>query len=472
MNHLTKAIRMFSRPLLISISLLVVFSPSVVAQDTVKVSLQEFIEIGVNNSGQLDFEQQKVSLAENRISQAQNQRYLPRFELSTQHGLVPGVKSNVEGLDPNEFYLDPNLENDWEDIGVFTRAEVNAVQPIFAWGGLRNLVKAARAGAESAKEQFESQKGNIEMRLYELYESYLLSIELKRLLDEANNQIDNIEDQIEEQRESGDSELDESDVFKFEIFKSEFAVRAAEVNENIAYIKSIWSYVTQSDENTVYMPDLQFLDPVGNDLQELAYYRTHAVQQRAEVKAIEAGIEAAEYGLEATKAQNYPTLFLGLSGSYANTPNRPRQSNPFIINNSNYASAAFGIGIRQNLDFFSMKADVERSNIQYKQAKYLKDAAVDGIVLEINERYKNATLSKVKVERTDEALVTSKKWLRQEQLDYDFGMGDTKDLIDAMKKELELKVQLKREIFEFNKNMAELYKASGMDITTLKLNNN
>lgn len=471
MSQPIKTIRMFLRLMFVGL-ILVVSTSDLSAQDTVKVSLQEFIEIGVNNSGQLDFEQQKVSLAENRIDQAQNQRYLPRFELSTQHGLVPGVKSNVEGLDPNEFYLDPDLENDWEDIGVFTRAEVNAVQPIFAWGGLRNLVKAARAGAESAREQFESQKGNIEMRLYELYESYLLSIELKRLLDEANSKINDIEQQIEEQRESGDSELDESDVFKFEIFKSEFAVRAAEVNENIAYIKNIWSYVTQSDENTVYMPDLQFLDPVGNDIQEIDYYRAHAIQNRAEIKAIEAGIEAAEYGLEATKAQNYPTLFLGLSGSYANTPNRPRQSNPFIINNSNYASAAFGIGIRQNLDFFSMKSDVERSNIQYNQAKYLKDAAVDGIVLEINDKYKNASLSKIKVERTDEALVTSKKWLRQEQLDYDFGMGDTKDLIDAMQKELELKVQLKREIFEFNKNMAELYRASGMDITTLKMNNN
>lgn len=466
-----KRSRMYLRLLLAGIVLVVAVN-NVSAQDTVKVSLQEFIEIGINNSGQLDFEQQKVSLAENRIDQAQNQRYLPRFDLSTQHGLVPGVKSNVEGLDPNEFYLDPDLENDWEDIGVFTRAEVNAIQPIFAWGGLRSLVKAARAGAESAKEQFESQQSNIEMRLYELYESYLLSVELQRLLDEANGKIEDIGEQIEEQRESGDSELDESDVFKFEIFKSEFAIRAAEVNENIAYIKSIWSYVTQSDENTVYMPDLQFLDPVGNSIQELDYYRSHAIQERAEVKAIEAGIEAAEYGLDATKAQNYPTLFLGLSGSYANTPNRPRQSNPFIINNSNYASAAFGIGIRQNLDFFSMKADVERSNIQYNQAKYLKDAAVDGIVLEINDKYKNASLSKVKVDRTDEALVTSKKWLRQEQLDYDFGMGDTKDLIDAMQKELELKVQLKREIFEFNKNMAELYKASGMDITTLKLNNN
>ena len=462
---------MYPRLMLLG-ALLMVTTSTISAQDTVSVSLQEFIEIGIKNSGQLDFEQQKVSLAENRISQAQNQRYLPRFELTTQHGLVPGVKSNVEGLDPGEYYLDPDLENDWEDIGVFTRAEVNAVQPIFAWGGLRNLVKAARSGAESAKERFESQKADIEIRLYELYESYLLSIELQRLLDEAQNQIEKIDSQIEEQRESGESDLDESDVFKFEVFKSEFAIRSAEVKENLSYIKNIWDYVTQADNNTVYKPALQFLDPVSNSIEELSYYKARAIEDRSEVKAIEAGINAAEYGLEATKAQNYPTLFLGLSGSFANTPNRPRQSNPFIINNSNYATAAFGVGIRQNLDFLSMKTDVERSNIQLKQAKYLKEAAVDGIVLEINERYKNASLSQVKVERTDEALVTSKKWLRQEQLDYDFGMGDTKDLIDAMRKELELKVQLKREIFEFNKNMAQLYKASGLEITTLKLNNN
>lgn len=458
---------------LLFIGLLFTVLPALTAaQDTVRVSLQEFIQTGINNSGQLDFEQQKVSLAENRIDQAQSQRYLPRFELSTQHGLVPGVKSNVPGLDPNEYYLDPELENDWENIGVFTRAEVNAIQPIFAWGGLRNLVKAARKGAESAKEEFESQKANIEIRLYELYESYVLSIELMRLLDEAQGQIDKVGEQINEQQESGDSDLDESEVFKFEIFKSEFAIRAAEVRQNLEYIQNIWDYVMQADANTVYMPSIRFLDPVGNEIMELDYYRSHALEQRAEVKAIEAGIAAAEYGLEATKAQNYPTLFLGLSGSYANTPNRPRQSNPFIINNSNYATAAFGIGIRQNLDFLSLKADVERSNIQYNQAKYLREAAVDGIVLDINERYKNASLSKIKVNRTDEALVTGKKWLRQEQLDYDFGIGDTKDLIDAMKKELELRVQLKRQIFDFNKDMAELFKASGIEISTLTTNSN
>lgn len=434
------------------------------AQDTVKVSLQEFIERGLENSGQLEYEQQKVDLANNQIQQANSQRYLPKFELNTQHGVVPGVVSQRQDLSENEYYLDPNLENDWENWAVFTRAEVTAIQPIFAWGALKNAVNAAKSGAVAAQEQFEKEKATLRVRLYDLYQSYLLTGEILTLLDEAQNQIDKIEGQIEKKQEEGDSDFDDSDLYKFKVFKSEFDIRAAGVREEAKMAQRIWNYVLQADENTVYVPETNFLDPVPQDIRELDYYRTNGLTARSEISAIEAGIDAAEYGLKAQKQKNYPALFLGLSASYANTPNRPRQSNPFIINRSNYATGSFGLGIRQNLDFLSIKADVEKGQIQYRQAKYLKDAAVDGIVLEINEAYKEAALSEVKVEKTDEAHVTSKKWLRQEQLDYDFGMGDTKDLIDAMKKELELRVQLKQEIFQFNKNMAELYRKSGLSI--------
>jgi outer membrane protein TolC len=217
--------------------------------------------------------------------------------------------------------------------------------------------------------------------------------------------------------------------------------------------------------------NIQFLEQGSKEIEGLEYDQERDVEHRSEIQAIEAGINAAEFGMKATRARNYPSIFLGLSGSYANTPNRPRQSNPFIINSTNYASAAVGVGIRQNLDFLSIGADIERSKIEHKRAEYLKEAAVDGIVLEINQKYKDASLSKVKVDRTDEALVTGKKWLRQEELDYDFGIGVTKDLIDALKKELELRLELKRRIFEHNQNMAELYRASGMEITTLNMNN-
>ncbi len=67
-------------------------------------------------------------------------------------------------------------------------------------------------------------------------------------------------------------------------------------------------------------------------------------------------------------------------------------------------------------------------------------------------------------------MVTSKRWLRQEQLDYDFGMGDVKDLIDAMRKELELKLQLKERTFEYNASLAKLNKSAGIPLTTLITN--
>ena len=97
----------------------------------------------------------------------------------------------------------------------------------------------------------------------------------------------------------------------------------------------------------------------------------------------------------------------------------------------------------------------------------MKEAASDGIVVEVGDAYRNAALSEVKVLRTDEALVTTKEWLRQEQLDYDFGLGNSRDLVDALKKELELKFNLKEYVFEYNTNYAKLLRAAGFSVQSL-----
>jgi len=446
------------------------------AQDTLQISLSEFIQKGINNSGEVHFRKQDVNLAENRVNQAKSQRILPKFDLNTQHGLVPGVASdsvrpNGNKLPKDEYYLDPNLSNDWENWSIFTRAEVNAIQPLFSWGAIDNAVKAAQAGAEAARDQFNAQKSQLHLKLYDLYYSYVLTLELERILDDAQSQINKIDDKIDEMEKKGNSDLDQSDVYKFKVYKSVFAMRAAEVKENDQFIKETWNYLLKADSGTVYEPEDQFLDPVQQQLNAVDFYKKHALSNRAEIQGIEAGIKAAKFGLKARKAQSYPMLFLGLTASYANTPNRPRQSNPFIINNTNYATAGFGLGIRQNLNFYEIKTDIQKNRIQYKKAKFLKDAAVDGIMLDIMDKYKEASLADVKVDKTDDAFVTSKKWLRQEQLDYDLGIGQVKDMVDALKTRLEMEVNYKRRIFEFNKKMAELYQAAGMPLTSLKMKN-
>ena len=453
-----------------SLLMTLLWNSNVSAQDTLKINLSEFIETALNNSGQVAYESHEVDKAENRVQQARAQRILPEFRLNTQHGVVPGVVSQRDDLNENEFYLDPNLSNDWENWAVFTRAEMRAVQPLYSWGAVDKAIQAAKAGARAAEYQFSVVQNEARMKLFELYYSYLLSIEITRILEDASNQLEKVDETLQEMREEGNPDLEESDIFKLEIFKSEFQTKKIDVRESMDYIKRVWNYALRADENEIYEPESNFLDPVPYELQEFEFYRENAFRMRPELKGVESGIEAMEKRVDAVKAQQYPLLFLGLTGSFANTPNRPRQSNPFIINNTNYASAGFGFGIRQNLNLFSIRNSIDKAQIEYKQTRDLEKAVSDQIILELNERYREAVVADSRVKQTEEALVTARKWVRNEQLNYDIGFGDVEDLLDAVQKELELRLLLKQNVFELNKKIAALYKAGGLPITQLNLN--
>lgn len=440
------------------------------AQDTLTVNLSDFIDRGLERSGQVRYESGAVDIAKNRTSQARAQRILPRMELNTQHGVIPGVKSNVDGLPDGQLYLDPNLENDWEDWAIFTRAELNAIQPVFTWGAINNAIEAAEAGARAAEFQFEAVKSEAAVQLYELYYSYLFALEVSRILEDADEQIGQVERQIERMREEGDASLSEADVFKFEIFQHEFEVQKMEVRQSMDAVQRIWNYVLNDGNGSVYMPEERFLDPVAFELESYDYYQDLAMNQRPEMQGVRYGMRATEKGVDAVRSQQYPSMFVGITGSFANTPNRPRQTNPFIINNSNFATGAVGIGIRQNLNFRSMRNDIDRAEIEKRRVSDLQGALTDGIVLELNDTYQKAAVADVKVQQTRNALRTARNWVRSEQLDYDLGFGDVEDLLEAVQKELELRVELKQNIFDLNKKVAELYKAAGIPVAQLSTN--
>lgn len=439
------------------------------SQDTLSINLQEFIEKGLSASGQVAYEKGATDLAKNRIEMAKAQRILPSINLSSQHGVVPGVVSQVSSLSEGQFYLDPNLENDWEDWAIFTRAEINAVQPIFSWGAINSAVKAAEEGAKAAEFQFEAVTAEAEIQLFELYYSYLLAIEIQRILDDANNQLEQVDETLKEMQEEGNSDFEESDIFKLDIFKAEFQTQRVEVQQSLDFVKRMWNYALQTPDGVTYIPNEQFLDPLPYEIEDFTFYENNALQTRSELRGIEAGIEALRNSVEATSAQQYPLLFLGITGSFAHTPNRPRQTNPFIINNSNYASAGVGFGIRQNLNFNSIRNRVERTEIEYQRVNDLHRAVTDGIILEVNETYREAVIANSKRKQTDEALKIARNWVRNEQLNYDLGFGDIENLLEAVQKELELRLNLKQNTFDLNKRIADLYKASGVSVKQMSI---
>ncbi len=448
----------------LALFLFIAFLIPVQAQDTLSITLEEFLNKALENAGQVKVSEVDVRLAENRKQLAQDQRFLPSLSFRSEHALVPGVTS-PNGQPEESIYLDPDARNDWTNFGLFTRLRVSGVQPLFTWGAVGKAVNAAELAIKGVQQQSEATKEETKVLLNELYYSYILALEIERLLKDAEDKMDQIERAMKKQEEEDPAEVDESDMFKFRVFKAQFGIQREEVKQSLLFVKKSWEYALRNENRTIYEPSVRFLDPVDDHLSELDVYQNSAMVNRPELKAISFGRDALKTYIGSLKAQNLPGLYFGFTTTYASTPIRPRQPNPFIQTPENTFNTAVGLTIRQNLNFFQAKTNLKRSRLEVQRLEFLEDAATDGIILELNEAYRIAAVAKAKVERTDEALQIAKEWLRAEQLDYDLGFGDSKDLIDAVKQELELRLVEKQSIFEFNTAMVKLNKSAGLPLT-------
>ena len=458
----SRAIHAFG--LILAINVLA-FGPVAAQQDTLRMSWPEFMDRGLQNAAQLDMQQTEIRMAQNQVDKARNKKWFPQIDLRTNHGLVPGVVSDSVR---SKQYLDPDLGNDWSDWGIFTEIRISALQPIYTWGALDNAISAAEKGVEARRHQYESKEKDWELRLYKLYHSHILASEMRRIVDDAENTIDKAEKKIKEMEESGDSDLDYSEVYKFEIYKTKFNSKATEARENSKFVERAWQQVVHSDTSTRVLPTQKSLQRVRNEIRAISYYQQRAYEQRNDIEALDAAEQASKMGYEAQKAQRWPMVYLGLGGEFVNRP-RPASDQPLFGDRFTYANVIYSFGIRQNLDFSSIKNSVDQSYHQYQKAQYSKDAAMQGIRLQINEQYKKVQTRLSQMENSQKALQKSKEWVRQEELDYDLGIGEMKDLIEAVRTRLETEAEHLENIYKFNVALAELYRKAGISLNKVQL---
>jgi outer membrane protein TolC len=441
------------------LSLLLIGS-QVKAQETSTLSLEQFIKQGLESTATEDVLQKDIALGQWEVRNARSQRILPRIRLETQHGLVPGVESS--SFPDGQLYLDPYLDNDWENWALFTRAQIEAIQPLYTWGAIPSAIQAATYNAERVGYETQIKSAAFEVQLAEIYIGMQLSNALQQVSQEADELITQANEEIRSQLEEGTDELTESDLFEFEVFELEYEGQRAQVDAVAAQMDRLWSLALDGGQSEAE----EFRGAEGVSLPPFSELLTLAFEQRAELKAVEAGIRALEAGKRATLAERYPTIYLGLSASGAITPNRPKQDNPFINNSTNYASARFGIGISQNLNLQSIRLKGDKFTIQQDKLADTEQLLRQQIQLDVVQRLQEAESALAQLRSLSGALVKTKEWVRHEQLNMDYGFGDVKNLVDALKKELELEASVSRAKHKWSMARVRLNHALGIPLST------
>ena len=438
---------------LISIFTLLTFSVSF-AQEVKKLSLEEAVQLGIENSKTIKAADSQVRVSEKKLKSTKALQY-PDLSVSGQYlhlfdttdvKLKTGNNSaeNGEGSEPSSAGASPK-----PSYMMFGMASLSV--PVFNGFKLRNSIKESEFAVELSKIQSESQKENVVYQILQLYFSlYKTQKSIEVLKENESRAVQRTKD-FQNFMENG--LLARNDYLRSQLQVSNVRLSLEEAYttyDNLNYQLNVLLGLPEDLKiETEYLANPDLLPTENGDY-----------SQRKDIQSLEQQTKIADAEIKVARAGYYPSI--SLSGGYAAIDIDE------IATVTNATNA--GVGISYNLaSIFKNKSKVEEA----KAAKFAQEANLeaqkDKAKVEIKEAYNAYTLALKKNEVYAEALEQADENYRIVKDKYDNGLSDTDQLLEADVEQLQ--AQINQVISEADIQLA-LYKyafTQGNLIETLQL---
>ena len=430
------------------------------AQDTLQVGLREVMEQALRVSPEVGYVRADYGFAEARTDLARAGRFLTEFTSSSALSVAPGV-TNPNGVDPQALYLDPAVRNDYSSLAPFAYTDVSLVQPVYTWGRVGASLDAASYGADAAAAAVAGMEREVALRTAELYFSVLLAEDFVRLTERAGDVVEQAKSEIARLLEEGSPDVDEAERYQVLITEQEFARRVTEVAEQRYVAYAGLRRQLMLGDSTTLVPADRVLEPVKFRLAGLGSYLTAALE-RPVVQRARAGLAARDALVRGARADYFPQVVLVASASLSGTTGRYRQPNPYISDGFRAARARTGIGIRQKLNFAQTRAKVAQARSELEAVEYRLRAAEQYVMFETEAAWREVRIRQSSLASQDSSLAITKEWLRVEYINFDLELGDTENLVKAVRANLEIEAHDLEAVRDYNMAVFRLLAASGL----------
>ncbi|MEM1096962.1 MAG: TolC family protein, partial [Bacteroidota bacterium] len=157
----------------------------------------------------------------------------------------------------------------------------------------------------------------------------------------------------------------------------------------------------------------------------------------------------------------YPKLFLAGRYQTRYAAGRAKPLNPYVGDPYRGIRFEAGIGLRQQLNFGQTRARIQQAQAEYAEVAFQQEAAHQLIRFELEDAYRNVRIAKAALESAEEALRLGKEWLGTETVNFEFEIGDTENLVNAVRQSLTLEAAYVEAIRQHNLSILKLWRAEG-----------
>ncbi|MBI4381577.1 MAG: TolC family protein [candidate division NC10 bacterium] len=418
-------------------------------------TLKDLIQRALATSPEIRQFQRGAEVAMAKKDQADAARY-PQIELTAVVGPSPRARGTV--VDSPDRKDSPTINN------VFEIVEMTLVQPLYTFGKISSFREAADAGVRVDRAKVEEKASDVILRIKELYYGRLLTSDLLSLIDEISEDLDKAIEKTERQLKADAPGVDEVDLYKLKAFRGEALRNRYETQKGFDLATAALRTFAGLDPGQPLELDAKGLDAAPRQAEPEEQAIGTALDLRSEMHQVRAGLKATEALVRAEESSLYPQFFLGVNGYYAQAGNRTRQQNPFAYDPLNDRFVAVVLGLKYNLDFGITRGKIRAAQAEHLRVQETKQFAEQGIPLQVRKAHRELVEAKESIRATEEGWRNARKWLVAAKANFDLGVGDARDLGQAVEAYAKLRAENFKGMYNYNLALANIEHATGRDV--------
>ncbi len=382
---------------------------------TKTLSLQEAVQLGVQNSKQLKLSQSKIDQSISQLAQAKDAA-LPTAKVSAgySHALMLARTLSIPG-DSNKIKLP--FDN------VLYQGTLSVNEPIFAGHQYKYAQQSADLLIKASKLDADKDKDEV---VYNVINAYLNYYKIKQNQVIVQQNLDDIQSKLDEITKYENQGLaTQNDVLRYQLQKSNTELTIIELENNRAIANYNMNILLGlPDSTTLTVQDVSYKLSVDSSY---AQYLQLAMSDRKEFGSLNYQSQIADINIKKIHDQQLPTVGVGGNLYYFNL------TKAFIPSSGGFL-APFLIGINASWDIGSLyktKNKISEAKIQRQQVDINKDALADNVKTEVHQYYMQFHLALDRIKVLQDAIAQATENERVMESKFHNNLATTTDRIDA-----------------------------------------
>ena len=381
------------------------------AQEKKQLSLDEAVQLGIQNSKSLKIDAAKIEEATADLLAAKNQQ-LPDLSVSASYLYLP-VKPTIDLKIPGVSTAGG------PEVHQVAYGSANVTMPIYSGGRIKYGIQSAKYLVEASKLSTENDKVAIAYNVAQAYNNLFKANQSIKVLEENLSASQKRDETFLKLENNGVIARNDRLKANLQTSNIELQLLEAQNNYNIANINM--DLLLGLPDNTEIEVDQQYINE-ADDVKTVDFYLNEARENRKDLQALDQQRKAAELGTRSAKAENLPSI--AFTGGYV-AADIPK----FL---TIYNAVNVGVGVSYNLsNLWKENSALKQSKAREMQLSATNELMNDNIKLEVNREYQNSDYSKKRIAVFEKAAVQANENYRITKNKYDNGLATMTELLDA-----------------------------------------